>query len=120
MSSPIIKLEDLDVTLDRKKVLSSISWNLSSGERWAIAGPNGSGKTTFLKLIKGDIAPDLLILDELFNGLDEFYSGVINSILYRFSAKGRNIILSTHDETLPPYILIVMESGRVVEMKSLH
>jgi len=39
-------------------VLHSISWQLRPGENWAVVGANGSGKSTFLKLIRGDLWPE--------------------------------------------------------------
>ena len=38
-------------------ILSDISLTFNSGDRVAIIGPNGSGKTTFLRLISGILAP---------------------------------------------------------------
>ncbi len=41
----------------RTVILSGINWTLSTGQNWAILGSNGAGKTTFLKLVRGDIWP---------------------------------------------------------------
>ena len=35
----------------------SIDWTINSGERWHIQGDNGVGKTTLLRLLKGDLLP---------------------------------------------------------------
>jgi len=39
-------------------LLDTISFELSYGERVALVGPNGTGKTTLLRLIAGQLAPD--------------------------------------------------------------
>jgi iron complex transport system ATP-binding protein len=47
------------VDLDRltTPVLHSIDWRVAPGERWAILGPNGSGKTTMFELASGYLHP---------------------------------------------------------------
>lgn len=37
--------------------LSNVSWELKSGDNWAVIGGNGAGKSTFLSLVRGDIWP---------------------------------------------------------------
>ena len=39
-------------------VLKDVSFTLKRGERLGLVGPNGVGKTTLLRIIKGDIEPD--------------------------------------------------------------
>ena len=50
-------LKNINVYIDQKKVLSNININLHYGENTVILGPNGSGKTTFLKLLNRSIYP---------------------------------------------------------------
>lgn len=54
---PIVKLQNVHVRLDAQLVLSDINWELRPGENWAVLGANGAGKTTFLRLVRGDIWP---------------------------------------------------------------
>jgi len=43
--------------LDDHAVLDRVSFTLRHGERWALIGANGSGKSMLLKLLRGDIWP---------------------------------------------------------------
>ena len=57
MTERLIELSNVDVALNGTMVLHSINWQLHAGEHWAIIGGNGSGKSTFLRLIRGDLWP---------------------------------------------------------------
>jgi iron complex transport system ATP-binding protein len=53
----LVKIRNADVYVGGNKVLKSLSWSMGEKENWAIIGNNGSGKTTFMKLIFGEIIP---------------------------------------------------------------
>lgn len=46
-----LHVEKLEFAYDQKKILEDVSLEIRSGEFTGIIGPNGSGKTTFAKLI---------------------------------------------------------------------
>src|SRR5712671_2497321 len=50
-------LHAVSVRRGDKWVLRGISWGLQPGERWALLGDNGAGKTQLLKLLSGDVWP---------------------------------------------------------------
>ena len=54
---PLIRLEGVDVAIEGSTILRDLRWCLREGEHWAVLGGNGSGKSTFLKLIRGELAP---------------------------------------------------------------
>ncbi len=54
---PLVELQDVSILRGRTVILSGITWTLSTGQNWAVLGGNGAGKTTFLKLVRGDIWP---------------------------------------------------------------
>lgn len=56
-SAPLVRLTDVDLFVAYRRVLHRVSWELHRGEHWAVFGANGAGKTSFLKLLYGDLAP---------------------------------------------------------------
>lgn len=53
----MIELRHVDVLLDGATVLRDVNWTLRPGQHWMIRGGNGSGKSTFLRLVRGDVWP---------------------------------------------------------------
>ena len=57
-SAPIIEMKNVSFSYDNEKmVLDDISLTVNPGEKIAIVGSNGAGKTTFIKLICGLLHP---------------------------------------------------------------
>ncbi len=57
---PLISLDRVNLHLQNHHVLKDVSWELGPGEHWAFTGRNGSGKSSLLRVIRGDqwIDPD--------------------------------------------------------------
>jgi molybdate transport system ATP-binding protein len=56
---PLLKLSHVDLFVDYQPVLRDLNWQLRRGEHWSVFGANGAGKSSFLKLLYGDLAPAL-------------------------------------------------------------
>lgn len=54
----MIEFENINKSFGKIKVLNNISANFEQGQSIAILGPNGSGKTTFIKSLLGMVIPD--------------------------------------------------------------
>lgn len=53
----VAQVRDVSFTYDEKTVLSGVNLQIRAGERVAIVGPSGQGKTTLLHLLKGFLSP---------------------------------------------------------------
>jgi ABC-2 type transport system ATP-binding protein len=55
-NSPILTMEGLNRRFAKRDVITSLSLSAGPGDRIALYGPNGSGKTTVLRCIAGTVA----------------------------------------------------------------
>jgi molybdate transport system ATP-binding protein len=55
LSVRLITLKNINLSLNAKPVLHNISFDLLEHQCWAILGANGAGKSSFLKLVRGDL-----------------------------------------------------------------
>ncbi len=54
----LLELLDVSYCANGRKILDRISWKVLKGEHWALLGPNGSGKTTVLRIACGYLWPN--------------------------------------------------------------
>jgi ATP-binding cassette subfamily F protein uup len=59
LGDKVLDAEDVDLSYggDRPPILRHVTWRLGPGDRVALVGVNGSGKTSLLKVLAGDLAP---------------------------------------------------------------
>jgi ABC-2 type transport system ATP-binding protein len=55
--APLVSVEQLGRRFGSHEVVRSLSLTLGPGQRIALCGPNGSGKTTVLRLLAGTVTP---------------------------------------------------------------
>jgi molybdate transport system ATP-binding protein len=58
-AAPLFIIRNADIYRDYRPVIRKLDWTLARGEHWAILGANGSGKSSLLNLIYGDLHPAL-------------------------------------------------------------
>ncbi len=58
LGSKIVEFHNVGKSFEDLRILHKFNYNFQRGERIGIIGKNGSGKSTFLNLITGRIAPD--------------------------------------------------------------
>ena len=73
--SLVASFDAVSVTKEGSRILSDISWDIDSSERWVIVGPNGAGKTTLLGLLASFSHPSagtVTVLGETLGKTDVF------------------------------------------------
>jgi len=58
LGTKVVELHSVSKSFGDKNILEKFEYNFQKGERIGIIGKNGTGKSTFLNMITGSIAPD--------------------------------------------------------------
>jgi len=66
--APLLEVTNLGATINEKKILNGFNLRVNKGEIHAIMGTNGSGKSTFSKVLVGHPAYEVVDGDILFKG----------------------------------------------------
>jgi|TARA_B110000208_G_C11776652_1_gene432264 Fe-S cluster assembly ATP-binding protein len=66
--TPILEIKNIDASINDVKILNNLNLKINKGEIHAIMGRNGSGKSTFSKIVAGHPSYEILNGDILFNG----------------------------------------------------
>ncbi|MDQ1689622.1 MAG: transport system ATP-binding/permease protein [Frankiaceae bacterium] len=53
----VLDIEDVDLALGDRTLLRRVTWRLGPGDRVGVVGANGSGKTSLLRLLTGELRP---------------------------------------------------------------
>lgn len=64
----IIEVQNVSKTLNKRKVIQNMTFNIMKGDICGFIGPNGAGKTTLMKMATGLIKPN--DGEILINGID--------------------------------------------------
>jgi ATP-binding cassette subfamily F protein uup len=58
LGNDVLDVEDVDLRRGDRTLLRHATWRLGPGDRMGLVGVNGSGKTSLLRLLTGEVAPD--------------------------------------------------------------
>jgi ATP-binding cassette subfamily F protein uup len=57
LGTKVIDAEDVSVAYDGVSLLRDVTWRLGPGDRFALVGVNGSGKTSLIRVLAGELVP---------------------------------------------------------------
>jgi ABC transport system ATP-binding/permease protein len=57
LGNKVLDALDVSLTLGAREVLHAVTWRLGPGDRVALIGVNGSGKTSLVRLLAGELEP---------------------------------------------------------------
>ncbi len=100
----MLKLQNINYTIGSNHILNSINVNFAPGELHMILGPNGSGKTSLLKIASGQI--------ENFNGLVWYDDMALNEINTATLATFRSYLSQQNNIPFPIKAIELIQMGR--------
>jgi iron complex transport system ATP-binding protein len=114
MTAPwALRFTGVDVVRGETPVLRGVDWVVADRERWAVLGPNGSGKTTMLQLASGYLHPTRGSVDILGQRLGRVdvrklreRIGVVSAAVARMlvgRVSAQNVVMSARHAALEPW-----------------
>lgn len=111
-NEPFLKMEKVDVFINRKLILKDINWSAHKGEHWLIRGGNGAGKSTLMRLAHGEefvayggkiswFKRKVIPLQELAINIGYVSDRLQN--LYTYNLSAHELILSGYDGSIGLY-----------------
>ena len=104
----LLGVSDVGVSFAGRSVLSGVTFSVPEGARMGIIGVNGVGKTTLLRVICGDLAPD--------TGTVSLAKGKTVGMLSQMTdltAMGKMTLLSYMDGAFPQLLAMEAELERL-------
>ncbi len=96
----MLKLTNISHSYDGTPVLDHFNLTLLPGQRIALMGPSGIGKTTVLRIILGLLTPDAGTVENAFSETAVVFQEP-RLLPWRTAVENVNLVLGDHPDTLP-------------------
>lgn len=101
----IISLQNITMAFNGPPVLDSVSLQIEKNQRICLLGRNGTGKSTLMKILAGEITPDAgeIVKDQSFKvsyfsqNIPEHLPGTVFEIIANGLGKSGQLLISYHD-----------------------
>jgi iron complex transport system ATP-binding protein len=100
----MLKLQDIQYNISGKQILSNVNIDFAPGQLHMILGPNGSGKTSLMKIASGQI--------ENFKGLVSYDNTSIKEITTASLATYRSYLSQQNHIPFPLKVIELIQMGR--------
>jgi ABC transport system ATP-binding/permease protein len=68
LGKTVLELEDVSLCVGGRTLLDNVTWRLGPGDRVGVAGVNGAGKTSLLRLLAGETADGVTVTGHVARG----------------------------------------------------
>ena len=106
----MLNVENITVTIENRKIVDDVSFNLKEHDVLMIIGPNGAGKTTLIRAIMGTIPH---------SGKVWLGKTNLNTLKPRALAKRIGVLTQKHQPQFPHTVFDVVSMGRYAYKKIL-
>ena len=123
--TPVIHIKGLSKSLGNRKILSDLTFDVYPGEIFGFLGPNGSGKTTTIKLILGLLSIDAGEITVCSHDVKKEYEAAVRNVggivenpeMYKFLSGRQNLEFyrRMYDDVPPERIDEVVRTVRLEE-----
>src|SRR5690606_10858601 len=109
---PMIRVANLSYSVQGRRLLDGVGFDVPAGKIVALVGPNGAGKSTALKLVSGDLRPE--------NGEISIHGRPLSGWTLRELATCRAVVTQDTHLSFPFTALEVVLMGRIPSVPRLQ
>lgn len=99
---PVITLKEAAFRVRDRLILPGTSWEIKTGQNWAVVGPNGVGKTTLMRALTGDVPVVRGTIQRHYGEANHRFIGYVSFELHRDLIAGEEGLDAARDFSSDP------------------